>query len=756
MSKMKLIFTVFVCFCFFSICCLLHARTISDRIDFSPGFDNGSGPVSVAINTETSRIYVGNSITGNISVIDDKGNQVIGSIPAFERNSGLECAPKHFTFNNLTNRLYVVGDSCISIDVPAEDHVLIVDSLTNKVSNRFSVRGFGRLTDIGVHSGINKVYLSSFNDIVVIDGETNEHIETVVDAVAVQSGDQRSTEGSDSVNSFLGSLVTVGNNIYFAFDKRIAVIDVLTDEVTETIQLNGDIFDMAVDLARNRIYCAVDDGVAVIDSLSNTVLMDISIAEAIKDVAVNTETGIIHAFSGQKIFTIDGTTNSIVNTIEIEGHAIDVDSENNSIFVVNKDVDDLMVIDETDSNLLTLIELDARPSGVCINPITNRIYTSIMDRRMLLVTDGTTKEVIDKIMVGEDPVDVAVNSVTGQIYVANSGSNDISVIDGAIDEVVETVALEASPMRIGIHPGTNQIYIMTDKSIIVMDGNTNDLVDTVDTQVSSITVNTVTNLIYAMTSEGIIVIDGFINEITNTINMTEGKEILINPATNKIYVTSKSGHEIIVVDALTNDLAARFRIGFGFVRPMELAVHPNKNHIYLTHTSEPIQGFFEGDGVEARYVSIINGATNEVISSLKLELAVARNPRLGRIFIDPIKELIYASGESDIFVISVSELKSLSVTTSREEGIRPVRIRKRARTAEVLALDENNQPIPNVIVNASVNGNRVRLDTEKAVTNEEGKALFDYRFMLSEQPQEIVFSAEGIETCISDRRKEEK
>ena len=753
---MKMIFTVLLaCSYLFCICCSLHARTISDRIDFTPGFDNGRGPVSVAINPETNRVYAGNSIARNVSVIDSNGNQVIDSIPVFGIDSGLECTPEHFAFNNLTNRLYLIGGSCFAVDVGTQDYFVIVDSLTNRILDDFFVKGFGRLTDIGVHSGINKVYLSSLNDIVVIDGSTNEHIETIVNAVEIQSGAKISLGAPGTVNALLGSLIIEGNNLYFAFNKTVAVIDVLTNDVTKTIRQEGDIFDMEVDLPRNRIYAAVEDSVVVIDTMSNEIIITIPLEELIRDIAINTEDGLIHAFSGGKIFTINSSTNSVVNTIEIEGDAIDVDSGNNRIYVVNSDVDDVMVIDEPDGNLLSLIELDARPSGVGINLNTNRIYTSFMDRSMLFVTDGTTKEVIDKITVGDAPLDVAVDSVTNQIYVANSGSNDISVIDGAIGKVVETVALGELPMRIGINSDTNRIYITTDKSIIVMDGNTNDLVDAVDAQASSITINPITNLIYAMTSDGIMVIDGSSNLIIDSMDIS-GDEVIINPESNHLYVALENSNTIIVLDATTKVSIAEVKLGVRFNTPMEFGVNPGRNHIYLLHRSESSPGFPDGSGEEERFVSVIDGSNNKVISLLRLDPSPNRSFGLGRVCVDPTNDLAYASGEGDIFVIFDPELKSLSVTTSRGKGILPIRIRKRDRTAEVLALDGNNQPIPNLIVNASANGDRVRLDTDRAVTNEEGKALFDYRFMLSGQHQEIVFSADGIETSISDRRKETK
>jgi YVTN family beta-propeller protein len=75
----------------------------------------GHGPVSLAVNPTTNRIYVANEFSNNVSVIDGGSNTVVATVPV---GSG----PVGVAVNSGTNRIYVAntGDDTMSVieDVP--------------------------------------------------------------------------------------------------------------------------------------------------------------------------------------------------------------------------------------------------------------------------------------------------------------------------------------------------------------------------------------------------------------------------------------------------------------------------------------------------------------------------------------------------------------------------------------------------------------------------------------------------------------
>src|SRR5512143_3743552 len=73
------------------------------------------------------------------------------------------------------------------------------------------------------------------------------------------------------------------------------------------------------------------------------------------------------------------------------------------------------------------------------------------------VTGGPT--VVATITVGSGPTGVGVNPTTNRIYVANHYFDNVSVIDGASNVVITTVSVGSSPDGVGVNPTTNRIYV---------------------------------------------------------------------------------------------------------------------------------------------------------------------------------------------------------------------------------------------------------------------------------------------------------
>jgi YVTN family beta-propeller protein len=74
------------------------------------------------------------------------------------------------------------------------------------------------------------------------------------------------------------------------------------------------------------------------------------------------------------------------------------------------------------------------------------------------VIDGATNTVIDRIHIGTNPSGVAVNPATNRIYVTLyvfATGNTVQVIDGATDAIVASVLVGAPPWLIDVNPVTN-------------------------------------------------------------------------------------------------------------------------------------------------------------------------------------------------------------------------------------------------------------------------------------------------------------
>ena len=132
--------------------------------------------------------------------------------------------------------------------------------------------------------------------------------------------------------------------------------------------------------------------------------------------------------------------------------------------------------------VVTVIPVGSNPSGVAVNPTTNRIYTanwnayghsgdvSVIDggTNTEIDTDGNPANGITRIAVGHAPRGVAVNPTANRVYTANAGSSTVSVIDSGTNTVVATVPVDAAyPVGVAVNSTTNGIYTANQSSASV-------------------------------------------------------------------------------------------------------------------------------------------------------------------------------------------------------------------------------------------------------------------------------------------------
>ena len=120
----------------------------------------GSVPIGVAVNATSNQIYVANSGSNNVSVIDGTSNSVVATIT--DPNA---VAPVAVAVNATTNTIYVANSK--------SNNVTVIDGATNSVTATIPVGTSP--SGVAVDSQTNFAYVanSGSNDITVINGATN-------------------------------------------------------------------------------------------------------------------------------------------------------------------------------------------------------------------------------------------------------------------------------------------------------------------------------------------------------------------------------------------------------------------------------------------------------------------------------------------------------------------------------------------------------------------------------------------------------
>jgi YVTN family beta-propeller protein len=271
-----------------------------------------------------------------------------------------------------------------------------------------------------------------------------------------------------------------------------------------------------------------------------------------------------------------------------------VNPTTNRIYVTNFISSDVSVIDGVSNTVVATVPVGPSPSSVGVNPVTNRIYVPDLDDRIRVI-DGEANTVTDSIAgISADCYGVEVNSVTSRIYVSNFGAGRLLVIDGATDEALAIRGVGV-PYGVAVNPTTNRIYVADAtpgvgvSNVSVYDGDSDTFVAEIPTPEGAapfgVAVNPVTNRIYATYMFGgtAWVIDGAANEIIATIDGlappygTGGFHAAVNPETNRIYVASTA---LSVIDGASNAVVSVLPLaGYG---AFGVAVNPTTNRIYVS------------------------------------------------------------------------------------------------------------------------------------------------------------------------------
>ena|GEM_PF-1176489 len=123
----------------------------------------GENTHEVALNTNTNMIYVANSYSNTISVIDGRTNTIVSSIP-FTNPFGM-------AINNNTNIIY--------LDNPNTKVVSLIDSLNNNLIDTIPVEFQTSGLAVDPHTDVAYVVHPFDNAISVISGKTNQVVDTI-------------------------------------------------------------------------------------------------------------------------------------------------------------------------------------------------------------------------------------------------------------------------------------------------------------------------------------------------------------------------------------------------------------------------------------------------------------------------------------------------------------------------------------------------------------------------------------------------
>ena len=282
-------------------------------------------PRLMAVNSVTHRAYVAvgsfpDSSTYFVSVIDGPANTA--NIPVPDFSSG----PLYVATNDATNRVYV--------NHTGANFAQAINGSTNTVIGNITTGAYPE--GIGTNLLTDRLYIANTNSGNVSVINTAADVNTVVTTIAIPGAGAGVTNLYLAVVPATNRVFVTAPGL-----GKVFVIDGATNTVVQTVQLSGAPRLIAANPVTNRLYIALDGTpgqVLVMDGTNGSVLATIPIgSNAAQDVAVSPALNRVYVTSsGSSTLTvIDGATNTVATTVVLPATAVRVaaDASNGSVYV---------------------------------------------------------------------------------------------------------------------------------------------------------------------------------------------------------------------------------------------------------------------------------------------------------------------------------------------------------------------------------------------------------------------------------------
>jgi DNA-binding beta-propeller fold protein YncE len=247
----------------------------------------------------------------------------------------------------------------------------------------------------------------------------------------------------------------------------------------------------------------------------------------------------------------------------------------------------LIVIDSDKNSVIKRIPLTVFIGNVVFNPANSKIYGAAVAYGLVRIIDADTFNQ-SSIRLPGYPSGIAVNPSTNRIYVTcevDGGNDKLAVIDGATNAVATLIDLKGSSGGPVVNPVTNRIYVPLDKSRTrVFNGADNTaLADLPGVQVFA--VDTIHDRLYAMAGEdgrynALQALDANTHSNLATFHIPKIMAAAVNPESSRLYVTAGGSYQLVVIDTATNTEFGRL---MGFDNPDRLAVDQKTGRVYIRH-----------------------------------------------------------------------------------------------------------------------------------------------------------------------------
>lgn len=334
----------------------------------------GERPITPVLDEGTGQVYVANTQSASISVIDTSSNAVTVTIDV---GTPLDDEIEELALDSVRGRLFAL--------IPYTNSLVVIDTGTNMVSKRVALKG--NPTDMVLDSTRGRLYVLTEHPTALVTLSSSSG--AVLRTVAAPTG------------ATIMSLNRANGRLYMDYWRAnrgsILAVNPSTARIVWRIAGIDDAAAMVPDPARSLLYVPLAD-----DEDPGTLL--------VLDTRTRREVAAITVGMWPGLPVLDTTRNRLYL------------STANEKFVT--------VIDTTTNTVVGRIATGGDPSMPTLDAAGARIFVSTWARSgaSVLMVDLATNAIVARAFVGEAPSLPVVNAASTQIYVANESDGTVSVV----------------------------------------------------------------------------------------------------------------------------------------------------------------------------------------------------------------------------------------------------------------------------------------------------------------------------------------
>ncbi|MDQ3978682.1 MAG: serine/threonine-protein kinase [Actinomycetota bacterium] len=291
-----------------------------------PAVGTGTEPTSVAVNPRTNRLYVANSGSLNVTVIDGESRQVLATVPMSTR-------PQSVAVNQRSGRVYVAT---------AESSVVVISGDSNEVVGTIPLTS--RPGGLAIDHRTDRVFVATSDPVLaVVDGPSSRVIANIPLAARPWSV----------------AVIPETNRIFVTSQDAgtLSIIDGASYAVLATVPVGPRPCGVATNPRSRRVYVtSLDAGtVTVVDADVNTVVTTITVGSKPCGVTVNSQSSRVYATHNEAgtISVLDGNANEVLRARDVFRPAVAAEPLPYGV-EVNPQVDGVYIVDREANRLLTL------------------------------------------------------------------------------------------------------------------------------------------------------------------------------------------------------------------------------------------------------------------------------------------------------------------------------------------------------------------------------------------------------------------